>query len=165
MEAEKENGVVEAEQALTRLMRQAARPILWRRLAVASGVSLDRVEYSTLVRIEEAAAKGATRLTDLADLMAVDISTVSRQVRSLEQAGLVRRSCDAQDQRASRLHLTEGGQDTLNRTRLASQDAMRELLSSWTPDERSIFATLMSRLVDNIANLGAPNYSGAARRP
>lgn len=153
---------MEAERALTTLMRHAARPSLWRRLAAASGVFLDRVEYSTLVRIEEAGAGGTARLTDLAELMGLDLSTVSRQVRNLEQAGLVRRSCDAQDQRVSRLHLTGAGQDTLNRARSARQDAMRKLLGAWTPEDRSALAALMGRLVRDMAAMASDQADGGA---
>src|SRR5579875_1219901 len=95
------DGVAEVERVLTRLIRQANRPSWWRRLATAGGVSLERVEYATLARIEEASGRGGARLTDLAEAMGLDISTVSRQVRTVEAAGLVERRCDPVDQRAS----------------------------------------------------------------
>lgn len=159
-----EDGVAQVEYALTRLMRHANRPSWWRRLAAAGGISLERVEYAALVRIEEASAGGPVRLTHLADIMGLDISTVSRQVRALEQAGLVERSCDPADQRASRLRLTAGGQETLNRTRRVSQETLQRLLSSWTDRDRRLLAGLLGRLVDDMSALNGVE-AGDGRGP
>lgn len=143
-------GVAEVERALIRLMRQANRPTWWSRLASAGGLCLDRVEYATLARVEEASGRGAARLTDVADAMGVDISTASRQIRALELAGLVERSCDPSDQRATRLGLSPAGQETLERTRRLSQETLCRLLSSWSSRERAVFAQLLNRLVDDL---------------
>ncbi len=152
--AETSDGVAEVEAALTRMMRQAARPATWRKVAAASGFSLDRAEYLTLARIEEASSTGPVRLTDLAEAMGLDISTVSRQVRSVADAGLVERTCDPRDQRASRLALTTSGRSTLARARRASQEAMSKLLVTWSIDDRRTLARLVDRLVEQIAAMG-----------
>ncbi|MHB1444359.1 MAG: MarR family winged helix-turn-helix transcriptional regulator [Acidimicrobiales bacterium] len=148
------DGVAEAEAALTRMMRQAARPATWRKVMAAGGFSLDRAEYLTLARIEEASAAGPVRLTDLAEAMGIDISTASRQVRSVAEAGLVERTCDPQDQRASRLRLTPAGRSTLARARRASQEAMSKLLITWSVADRRTLARLLDRLVEQLAAMG-----------
>lgn len=157
-----DDGVVEAEAALTRMMRQAARPSMWRKLAAAGGLSLDRAAYLTLVRIEEADPDAGARLTSLAEAMGIDISTVSRQVRAVELAGLVERTCDPSDHRASRLRLTPLGRSTVDRARQVSQAAMRQLLESWTIEERRTLAGLVERLVDQMAAF-APVEMAASR--
>ena len=156
-----DDGTAAVEAALIRMLRQAGRPATWRRVALAAGLSLDRSGYVTLARIEEAAAAGPVRLTDLAEATGFDISTVSRQVRAVTEAGLVERRCDPADQRASHLRLTPAGQATLDRARQASQEAMAELLASWTVDERRNLADLLDRLVGQIAASG--NQEGAGR--
>lgn len=153
-------GIVEVEAALTKMIRQAARPATWRRMAHAAGLGLDRSGYITLARIEEAAATGPVRLTDLAEATGFDISTVSRQVRTVTEAGLVDRSCDPADQRAHHLRLTPAGQDTLDRARRASQESLSEMLASWSVKERQTLARLLDRLVGQIA---AANHESTAR--
>lgn len=155
-----DEGIVEVEAALTKMIRQSARPATWRRMAQSAGLGLDRSGYITLARIEEAAANGPVRLTDLAEATGFDISTVSRQVRAVTEAGLVERSCDPSDQRASHLRLTPAGKATLDRARKASQDALSEMLSTWSVKERQTLARLLDRLVGQIA---AANHESGAR--
>jgi len=141
--------LADVERAFTRLMRQATQPRLYRRLAAAGGVNLDRAAYATLVRVEEA---GAARLTDLAEATGVDISTVSRQVRALESQGLTERQCDPADQRAFRIGLTPAGREVVDRARRARRQAIGDLLSAWTAEEQERLATLLGRLADEIAS-------------
>jgi DNA-binding MarR family transcriptional regulator len=152
------DGVAELEQALTRLMRQASRPAFYRRLAEASGVPLDRSAYATLMRVSEL---GPARLTDVAEAVGIDISTASRQIRALETLGLVSRRADATDQRAFHVTLTAEGTRTLERTRRARQDAMRDMLAAWDDDDVGVLAALLERLTVEMARLGP----GPARGP
>ena len=153
-------GVVEVEAALTKMIRLSARPATWRRMAQTAGLGLDRSGYITLARIEEAAASGPVRLTDLAEATGFDISTVSRQVRAVIETGLVERSCDPSDQRAHHLRLTPAGQETLDRARRASQESLAEMLASWSVKERQTLARLLHRLIGQIA---AANHESASR--
>ena len=121
--------VVAIEHALTRFMRQATRPALGKWLSDVGGVSLDRADYVALARIDEAEP---VRLTELAEILGIDLSAVSRQVRDLVESALVERSKDACDQRASLLRLTAEGRALLCRVRLARQEAMRRLLVGWS---------------------------------
>jgi DNA-binding MarR family transcriptional regulator len=158
--APQDAGIVEVEAALTKMIRQAARPATWRRMARAAGLGLDRSGYITLARIEEAAASGPVRLTYLAEATGFDISTVSRQVRAVIETGLVERSCDPSDQRAHHLRLTPAGQDTLDRARRASQESLSEMLACWPVKERQTLARLLDRLVAQIA---VANHESAGR--
>jgi DNA-binding MarR family transcriptional regulator len=146
-----DDALAELERALTRLLRQMTRPAFYRWLAAAGGVHLERADYGVLVRIDEAAP---VRMTDLAESLGVDISTVSRNVRGLERAGLVCRTGDPADQRASRLSLSDEGQDVLRRVRRTRQEAMRNLLADWTDTDRALLARLVARLSDDMDGLG-----------
>lgn len=143
--------VAAVEHAMTRLMRQANRPAVYRTLLADAGFPMDRADYGVLVRIGEAAAP--VRLTDLAEVLGVDISTASRQVRDLERAGLVERSGDPDDQRASRLRLSAPGEDALNRVRAARQHATRNLLEGWSRDDQLRLARLVGRLAERMEGL------------
>jgi len=63
----------------------------------------DRAAYALLGRV---AADGPLRPSALAGDMCVDLSVVSRQVAALEAAGLVARSSDPADRRASLIAVT-----------------------------------------------------------
>ena len=157
-----DDALAELERALTRLVRQMTRPAFYRWLAAAGGVHLDRADYGVLVRIDEAAP---VRMTDLAESLGIDISTVSRNVRGLERAGLVQRTGDPADQRASRLSLSDEGQDMLRRVRSTRQDAMRHLLADWTETDRALLARLVARLSDDMDALGQVALSAPDARP
>ncbi len=139
--------VVVAEQALTRFMRQATRPAVGKWLSEVGGVSLDRADYVALVRIDEAEPM---RLTELAEILGIDLSAVSRQVRDLVSSALVERSKDACDQRASQLRLTEEGRALLVRVRLARQEAVRRLLAGWSESDQRTLARLVAQLANDM---------------
>lgn len=155
-----EDPLAELERALTRLLRQMTRPAFYRRLAAAGGVHLDRADYGVLVRIDEAAP---VRLTDLAESLGIDISTVSRRVRDLERTGLLARTVDPCDQRASRLSLSPEGQDILTRVRRTRRQAMRGLLADWSETDRADLARLISRLAEDMEGFQPDASADTAR--
>ncbi len=53
--------------------------------------------------------QGGMRVSDLAATFCVTASGITQMVTNLEEQGLVRRSMDAEDRRAVRVHLTEAG--------------------------------------------------------
>jgi DNA-binding MarR family transcriptional regulator len=104
---------------------------------------LERAAYGVLARI---ASDGPQRLSSLAGGLCVDLSTVSRQVGALEVAGLVRRTPDPTDRRASLIEVTETGMDVFVQHRSTWLGALKGLLADWTPAERQEFARLFARL-------------------
>jgi DNA-binding MarR family transcriptional regulator len=107
-----------------------------------TGLGLDRAAHHLLSRL---ATDGAGRLSEIAADMGVDLSVVSRQVAALEAAGLVVRSVDPADRRASRVAATDAGLDLFHRNRAELRKKLRALLADWTEDERVEFARLMRR--------------------
>jgi DNA-binding MarR family transcriptional regulator len=138
---------VAVEHALTRFLRQATRPAVGRWLTTVSGVTMDRAVYAALARIDETEP---IRPTELAEILGIDLSAVSRQVRDLVQSALVERTPDAADQRACRLRLTDDGRALLGRVRQARQDAFRELLEGWSDADQRTLARLVARLADTM---------------
>jgi DNA-binding MarR family transcriptional regulator len=112
------------------------------------GLDLDRSAYLLLGRI---VAAGPTRLSALAEGMCLDLSTISRQVHALEVAGLVGRTTESADRRASLIAATERGHAIYDRNRTVWLAAMRDLLADWTDAERNEFAHLLTRFNDTIA--------------
>ncbi|MDR6868045.1 DNA-binding MarR family transcriptional regulator [Microbacterium resistens] len=82
----------------------------------------------------------------LADRLGAVPSRVVVLVDSLEGAGLVERSRDPEDRRHHRLDLTERGRQVLGELRGAAETQNADVLAPLDPEEREVFAALVSKL-------------------
>lgn len=139
------------EEALGTIVRQSKSARQQQRIAELGAVSLETSLYPVLRRIGES----EPRLTDLAELLAVDLSTVSRQIRQLEESGLVRRGTDPEDGRAMALSLTDRGREVLGEFRMARRRRIAELVDGWSPRDRADLARLLTRLAEAIESTAA----------
>jgi DNA-binding MarR family transcriptional regulator len=131
---------------LERSLTQVGRAIL--RLdvptdALPDGVSINRTGHWLLVRVSESAP---LRLSEIADSVELDLSTLSRQVRCLVDAGLLARVPDPADGRASLLSLTERGAAVLESVSQARRRVLAEAIADWTDEERNALAGGLLRL-------------------
>lgn len=101
--------------------------------------------WSTRSIIFGIASSTSPRITTLAEGLAADPSTVSRQVATLVKCGLVERLADPDDGRSSQLALTEAGRERLQAHLLERHDWLDQMLAGWTDDEIATFATLFDR--------------------
>ncbi len=93
---------------------------------------------------------GETRMSELAQQMRLDLSTVSRHVRSLTQLGYLERAEDPVDRRACRLRVTERGRQALQRAWNLRIAALGEVLADWSTEDRCSLARLVNRLADDM---------------
>ncbi len=135
------------EQALLAVEREIA--LLFRRGRAKVGElsrqvhpELEGVGYSMLSFIEQA---GRVRLTDIGLHFSVGKATVSRQVKALEEIGLVARESDPLDGRAALVSLTEEGAIRYLRVRSSRTAQFRELMRTWPEDDVVRFADLLER--------------------
>lgn len=146
--------IASIEESVVTLVREATLPRLQERFVAEAGVAVERAGYHVLRTVAE---QGQVRLGDLARELGVDSSTVSRQVRGLEIAGLLARSGDPADGRVARLELTAAGADALARLRSARHRLFAELLADWPAADRDTLAPLLARLVhDFVVRAGRP---------
>ena len=136
---------------LERALTQVVRALL--RMGVPAGtlpdgVHIDRAGYGVLVCLDESAE--ALRLSELAGLLQLDQSTVSRQVSHLVAGGLVARAPDPADRRACRLTLSDQGRATLESVRAARWAQLRQALSGWSDPERGAFADQLWRFAGDL---------------
>ena len=117
------------------------------------GAQLSPVDENLLRTI---LAKGPVRVTDLALCQGVDKSTVTPQVRRLEQRGLVKRGDDPADRRAALLTVTARGRRTCERMDAAAVAFISKALEEWPDRDRSTLATLFSRLADDLTRVLTP---------
>ena len=94
---------------------------------------------------------GPVRLTQLAQELGLDPSSVSRQVSALERSGLVAKEKDATDQRAQRLLLTDSGRAAVRALRDARSRELARLLPGWTAADLDALTTALGRLNNDLA--------------
>ena len=132
--------------SLAMLTRQANLIRLHELVSARGGLTLERSAYPLLNQILALQGRdGGGRLTDVAAGLRVAVPTVSRQVRQLEDLGLVVRAKDPIDGRAILLEVTEAGVDALQRMRTEWHKAVAEILQSWPPKDREILGELLER--------------------
>ncbi|MEV4431520.1 MarR family transcriptional regulator [Streptomyces sp. NPDC049555] len=104
---------------------------------------LEPAAYGLLVRLEES---GRQRATDLAAYFGVGKATMSRQLRALEELGLVSRDPDPADGRASLVRITEEGRARFTRVRDARRAQYVSRFADWDRDEVAELARLMHQM-------------------
>jgi DNA-binding MarR family transcriptional regulator len=134
---------------LQRVIRHARLPAVHRRVMLDSGVYLDRGAYATLFSID---TLGTASLSELANEMLLDISTVSRQIRRLEDLGIVERSVHPDDRRVSVVTATAAGKAVASKIGAAWQRAFSEALVDWSNVELQSLATNLDGLADALRN-------------
>jgi DNA-binding MarR family transcriptional regulator len=109
---------------------------------------------------DERAVAGC-HLKDLAARNALDPSTVSRAVTTLVQHGLVRRTADPADGRASILRLTERGEVALRDTHDRYDALLAQALSGWSAADLATFCALLQRFADDLTIVTNPTLEAA----
>ncbi len=132
--------------SLALLTRQASLMRLHDLVSARGGLTLERSAYPLLNQILALQGEGGGgRLSDVAAGLKVAVPTVSRQVRQLEELGLVVRSQDPVDGRAILLEVTGAGLDALQRMRTEWRATVAEILDSWPEKDREILGELLER--------------------
>ena len=104
---------------------------------------LEPAAYGLFVRLEDG---GPQRATALAAFFGVGKATISRQLRVLENLGLITRAPDPADGRASLVHLTQRGRERFSRVREARRAEYVRKLAAWDPAEVAELARLLHQL-------------------
>jgi DNA-binding MarR family transcriptional regulator len=96
-------------------------------------------------------AMGPARPSSVATAARLDLSTVSRHLRELEQRGYVRRSPDPDDGRAARFEVTAAGASAVHDVLDNRVAALGPVLDRWSAGDRDTLARLLRRLADDLA--------------
>jgi DNA-binding MarR family transcriptional regulator len=103
--------------------------------------------------IELVSARGIAQ-GELAGLLGLDKSTVSRLAAGLERKGWIRRGRDDDNQRYVRLYLTPEGREVAGSVWQAWQTRQARILAKLSPDERAGLITGLGGLVRGLAAEG-----------
>lgn len=113
------------------------------RLASELHRGLDGAAYGLLVLLDDA---GPLRASDVVTRLGLDKSTVSRQVASLADLGLVDRAADPDDGRAQVLSTSVEGHRRLSEVRDARRSRWEADLADWPTRDVATMAELLGRL-------------------
>lgn len=106
----------------------------------------DEIDLSAIFILKILRGCGPMRLSALAAMLELDASTVSRHVRHLEDRGLLERTSDPDDGRASMVAVTRRGGRCLEKHAVARRAVIGELLEDWTDDDRERLRSLLARV-------------------
>ena len=124
--------------------------------AVDKGISNEVLEYALTSAefnlLRTCAESGPCTATQLAGILPVDASRISRTVTRLVNLGLLRRQRLRNDRRVILLHLTDKGIDLTSRVDERVKVHVSRLLEGVTEDEMGAFTSLASKIA---ANYGA----------
>ena len=152
----------ETHEAFVRLEREIGL-MLRRSRAISSRLSaelhpdLDGAAYGLLALLQDA---GPLRASDLVARLGLDKSTVSRQIGTLVQLGLVDRAADPADGRAQVLTPSAEGSARLSRIREARRARWEEDLAGWPIEDVGTLAELLHRF--NALRTAREDDAGAA---
>lgn len=130
------------------------------RTSVQDGSGTTASQWSALASIE---ASGPTRLTDLAGLEGIAVSTLSRVVDGLIEAGWVSRRADASDRRTGRLTCTTAGLAHLDKLRTEAAGRLADRIGALRPAEVRLLVAALP-VLERLAELPARG-AGLHRRP
>jgi len=119
---------------------------LWKDAAAQIHPDLQPVGYKILSAIVRL---GETNASVLAQLLETDKSVVSRQVRMLEDAGLVETRVDEHDGRARVLVPSVAAVERVHAVKTGQQERLRELLRSQPVDDVRTFASMLRLITEN----------------
>ncbi len=119
------------------------------RLQRALGLSLSETNLGTLRLVQR---HGPIAVSDVARRLEVDLSNASRQLRALEDEGLLTRTVDPADRRVARAVITDTGRELLARSRTRKDAYLARRVAELTDAERALLARalpLLERLQDD----------------
>ncbi|KRC66365.1 hypothetical protein ASE12_17330 [Aeromicrobium sp. Root236] len=134
-----------AEDALMQLMMAVGRRF-------RSRIDGDGVDPSQAALLYTLKCRGAMRLGDIAEVMQLDASTVSRHVQQLGDRGFIEREPDPVDGRARIIALSSTGAATLKKTFDQRRAFLTAALADWDDADRERLRHDLTRLT---ASLGA----------
>jgi DNA-binding MarR family transcriptional regulator len=115
---------------------------LQRTLAEEAHPDLEPAQYALLNHVEVLAP---VRMADLVAALEVDKGPVSRACARLEEQGLLRRTADKADARATLLTLTAAGKRKLASARKKRNRQLGDLLADWSPNQVKTFSSQVAK--------------------
>lgn len=87
---------------------------------------------------------------DLADKLRIKPATITTMINRMEKSELLTRKQDEQDQRVSRVYITEKGRETCERLKSVMRAINGECFSNFTEEEKILLRRLFLQMRDNL---------------
>lgn len=116
----------------------------------------EQLDFSALFLLTNLLHRGPMRLSALAAQLELDASTVSRHARHLEDRGLLERTGDPDDGRASRVMLSEHGRTCLEEGAARRRALIGQVLDRWSDADREQLRMLLTRLHHDLVHPHEP---------
>ena len=118
---------------------------------------LPRGQVHALILLADA---GEPKINQLAAMLSLDESTVTRLVDKLEAAGLAERRRSTSDRRSTSVVITKAGRKVFSCAREHQRALMTEVLSALDPKERAEFVRLTAKAAEAMRLRSAKVVSG-----
>lgn len=110
-------------------------------LARRRNYPLERAHYLLLLQVESDPKK----INDLANILALDATTVTRQVTAMQKQGLVTKTSDKQDRRITWVTATEQGTVLANEMNAIRIQRLDEIFKEWPESDKKDFSKMLER--------------------
>ena len=122
----------------------------FRKRLIESGIDITAEQWGVLAQLWN---EGSIAQDELAHLVCVDKSSLSRVLDVMERRGLVIRKRDPNDARRKILYRTPEADTFKEQCREIADASMRDILRGITNEEHEICAKVLRRIKDNIRGL------------
>jgi DNA-binding MarR family transcriptional regulator len=95
----------------------------------------------------------------LAERLHVRPATITNALKRMERAGFVARRPDEQDQRVSRVYLTDAGRSIRDAVEAVWCDLEEQAFAGFTPEEHALLGEFLLRIQQNLMQTNADNGS------
>ena len=92
----------------------------------------------------------ASRPSELASAVRLDLSTISRHIQALEADGLLVKLRDPRDGRSRRLKATAAGRAAISRAVARRVELFRRATSRWSPQDLRTLVGMLTRLAEDL---------------
>jgi DNA-binding MarR family transcriptional regulator len=125
-------------------------------IAYVDARTLDAVGLTTaqLGALYYVAGHDGCSLSDVANLLDMNKSAVTAQIRRLERAGVVRREPNPDDARGSRLFLTEHGKEVRVESVAVIRRLTAEVMHGFSETERDVVFRFLNDVVERYGDTG-----------
>ena len=121
-------------------------PAVQGQILAKTGGAVDQQSHDALRHL---LAWGPMRPTALSEVLGTGASHVSKIVGRLEETGLVTRSTDPTDRRATLISLTDAGEVAARGVYELGDRMITEVLEGWSPDDVQLYTALTQRFVSD----------------
>ena len=138
---------LQVEGLLSRVAEMRRSPKYLARLLELAGAPVHASGWAIITMLNR---EGEQRVSKLADLLDVDQSTISRQLKPLYASGLISRTVDPADRRSAIVASTAAGQALYDSVRRRWLDDLIWFMRDWSTQDRALLGDLVERFSEEI---------------